>query len=150
MFNRVELTIRYGSLWCFAVLAVVTTGCYDPGALGEYAAVESPESALASPKTLYLGVHYDDSTYQITYVKIIDSAFVQGPIIKIYGTYGVEIITDNDEVSFAQYTWMQPIDGIVKLPFSDDTALIEFIHRTGGGKVVIGRFSRGDILSAGT
>ena len=133
-----------------SLLALALIGCYGPGVPEEQAAIESPESVVAKPRTLYLEVSYDDSTYQLIHAHISDTVFTRGPIIRVAGIYGVQVVTEDNEISFDQYTWLKPINGLITLPFSDDTAFIEFIHRKGDRMIVIGRFSREDILSVAT
>ena len=145
-----EQNTRHRLQWYLSLLALVLLGCWEPGMQEEQAATDSQQSIVAKPRTLHLEVSYDDSTYQLISAHISDTVFVQGPIIKIYGTYGVHVVTENNEISYDRYTWLRPINGIVRLPFSDNTAFIEFIHRKGDRFIVIGRFSRDDILSIAT
>lgn len=142
-----EQNVTYRLLWYLSILALVLIGCFRPGIQEEQAPIESHASTIANPKTLYLGVSFHGSTYQLIHAHISDSVFTSAPIIKIYGTYGVQVVTENNEVSFDQYTWMKPINGTIRLPFSDSTAFIELIQRIRDEKFVIGRFSRSDILA---
>ena len=145
-----EQNTKHKLQWYLSLLALVLIGCYGPGVPEEQAAIQSPESVVAKPRTLHLEVSYDGSTYQLIHAHISDTVFTQGPIIKIYGIYGVRVVTEKNEISYDRYTWMKPINGRVRLPFSDDTAFIEFIYRKGDRMIVIGRFSREDILSVAT
>ena len=148
MVRFAEQCVKLGRPWYLPLLALVLVGCYYPGAQEEQAAVESHESRAARANTLYLDVSFDGSTYQLIQAHISDTVFTRGPIIYIYGIYGVQVLAEHNAVSFEQYTWMEPINGRIRLPFSDGTAFIEFIHRIKDEKFVIGRFTRADILSA--
>ncbi len=147
MFRISEQNILYTLPWCITILALVLAGCYGPGIQEDQIINEPHQGMGAHPSILYLDVSFDGSAYRLINARIIDSAFTPVPIAKIYGIYGVEVLTAHNEVSFEQYTWMKPINTTIRLPFSDSTAIIELIHRTANRKSVIGRFSREDILS---
>lgn len=121
-------------------------GCYEPKMPEEFIAESPNSSKLDNAKVLYLDVSFDGTSYQVEQVTLFDSVYTRVPIIQIYGLYGVHVISDDDEIIFDQYIWMDPIRR-VRIPFSDETAFIDFIQRSrGDNKNVIGRFTRKMIL----
>lgn len=102
--------------------------------------------ATRAAKVMYLDVSFNNGSYQLDDAIIYDSTFTHLPQIKIYGTYGVEVVSKEDDILYEQYTWMNPINGRVRLPFSNEMAFVDFIHRKKDGKYIVSRFDIGEIM----
>lgn len=108
--------------------------------------IETKAEIAEQTRIMYLDISHSNDSYQLDGARIFDSVYTTLPTIKIYGIYGIEVDSKNDEILFEQYIWMNPLEGEIRLPFNNDVAYVDLIQRKKDGKYIVSRFDIDEIM----